>query len=116
MTSSETPSPVAVLASRERLPPFLSRSELTKDSKIVLPRFKWQRLWMILPPHERKAWFRVSIHNSKEDTIHVASISQVGSTSRQSTQAFMGFIAIVYSRQYRFLASTTPSNIYSKNI
>ncbi|URE32144.1 hypothetical protein MUK42_06079 [Musa troglodytarum] len=101
MTSSETPSPVAVLASRERLPPFLSRSELTKDSKIVLPRFKWQRLWMILPPH---------------DTIHVASISQVGSTSRQSTQASMGFIAIVYSRQYRFLASTTPSNIYSKNI
>ncbi|URE32143.1 hypothetical protein MUK42_06079 [Musa troglodytarum] len=160
MTSSETPSPVAVLASRERLPPFLlspsisrrgrwdpenicsprspwtpssSRSELTKDSKIVLPRFKWQRLWMILPPHAvvdanywlpyyallvptKNVWLISEEQKAGVMSVELKFIAMVGSTSRQSTQASMGFIAIVYSRQYRFLASTTPSNIYSKNI
>ncbi|THU46521.1 hypothetical protein C4D60_Mb09t05820 [Musa balbisiana] len=103
MTSSKTASPVAFLTSQERLPPFLSRSELTEDSKIVLPHFKWQRLWIILLPMVNNAAFAVSS-------------AAVGSTSRQSTQASMGFIAIVYSRQYHFLASTSPSNISSKNM
>ncbi|CAL9040913.1 unnamed protein product [Musa banksii] len=113
MTSSETPSPVAFLTSQERLPPFLSRSELTEDSKIVLPHFKWQRLWIILLPTVNSFDPDTSI---SWDTIHAASIWQVGSTSRQSTQTSIGFIAIAYSRQYHFLASTSPSNICSKNM
>ncbi|CAL9166134.1 unnamed protein product, partial [Musa hybrid cultivar] len=113
MTSSETPSPVAFLTSQERLPPFLSRSELTEDSKIVLPHFKWQRLWIILLPTvnsfdpDTSISWDVSSAAAFWSSQSAASIWQVGSTSRQSTQASIGFIAIAYSRQYHFLASTS---------